>query len=158
MRPRRRRSCKGGTPRAERSGEASTASNVLNRLPLGLADVHVEREAPSLPRGCLHVPAGTPGLNVYFVGNAGAPPLLQSIGFAPAVDPFVVYVDSTVCDQNGAEFGGWGQQLPQFFDFPVVVANYADSGESSGSFLNAAPLFGAIESQLKEPEGPGTLR
>lgn len=98
-----------------------------------------------------NVPPGTPGLDVYFVGNAGAPPLLHSIGFAPAVDPFVVYVagDSTVCDQEGAEFGGWGQQLPQFFDFPVVVANYADSGESSGSFLNAAPLFGAIEAQLK---------
>jgi lysophospholipase L1-like esterase len=97
------------------------------------------------------VPAGTPGLDVYFVGKGGTPPLLQSIGFAPAVDPFVVYVagDSTVCDQEGVEFGGWGQQLPQFFDFPVVVANYADSGESSGSFLNAAPLFGAIEGQLK---------
>jgi lysophospholipase L1-like esterase len=98
-----------------------------------------------------NVPAGTPGLDVYFVGNAGAPPLLQAIGVAPAVDPFAIYVagDSTVCDQEGVEFGGWGQQLPQFFDFPVVVANYADSGESSGSFLNAGPLFGAIEAQLK---------
>jgi lysophospholipase L1-like esterase len=98
-----------------------------------------------------NVPPGIPGLDVYFAGNAGKPPALLSIGFAPAVDPFVIYVagDSTVCDQEGIEFGGWGQQLPQFFDFPVVVANYADSGESTGSFLNSPPLFGAIEAQLK---------
>jgi lysophospholipase L1-like esterase len=97
------------------------------------------------------VPPGTPGLDVYFVGDGGVAPALQSIGFAPAVAPFKVFVagDSTVCDQDGIEFGGWGQQLPQFFDFPVLVANYADSGESSASFLNARPLFPTIEAQLQ---------
>ena len=68
---------------------------------------------------------------------------------APA--PFMIYVggDSTVCDQATLDYGGWGQQLPQFFNFPVSVANYADSGESSGSFLGSGQLFGAIESRLK---------
>ena len=96
------------------------------------------------------VPTGTPGLDVYFLGNGGQPPQLQAIGFAPAPAPFMIYVggDSTVCDQPTLDYGGWAQQLPQFFNFPVSVANYADSGESSGSFLGSGSLFGAIESRL----------
>jgi lysophospholipase L1-like esterase len=96
------------------------------------------------------VPPGTPGLDLYFVGAAGAPPAVESIGFRPSVEPLVIYIagDSTVADQTGIDYGGWGQQLPQHFGYPVVVANYSDSGESSGSFLNARPLFATIESQL----------
>ena len=97
------------------------------------------------------VPAGTPGLDVYFLGSAGLPPQLESIGFVAAPRPFMIYVggDSTVCDQATLDYGGWAQQIPQYFNFPVSVANYADSGESSGSFLGSASLFGAIESRLK---------
>jgi lysophospholipase L1-like esterase len=98
-----------------------------------------------------NVPAGTPGLDVYFLGNAGAPPQLSGIGYAAATNPFVIYIagDSTVCDQTDPEYGGWGQQLPPYFNYPVSVANYADSGESSGSFLGSSSLFGAINSRLK---------
>jgi lysophospholipase L1-like esterase len=90
---------------------------------------------------------GTPGLDVYFTGAA---PQLKGIGYAPATKPFMIYIagDSTTCDQP-AGLGGWGQSLPQFFDYPVSVANYADSGESSGSFLGNAKLFGAIKAALK---------
>ena len=97
------------------------------------------------------VPAGTPGLDLYFRGNAGAPPQLNGIGYAAAASPFVIYIagDSTVCDQTDPEYGGWGQQLPPYFNYPVSVANYADSGESSGSFLNSGSLFGAINTRLK---------
>jgi lysophospholipase L1-like esterase len=97
------------------------------------------------------VPAGTPGLDLYFTGAGGGMPQLQSIGYAPAASPFAIYIagDSTVCDQAGAAFGGWGQMLPRVFDFPVVVVNYADSGESSGSFLGSGSLFGAITTRLK---------
>jgi lysophospholipase L1-like esterase len=99
------------------------------------------------------VPAGTegtPGLDVYFLGQGGRPPQLQAIGFAPATAPFMIYLggDSTVCDQPTLDYGGWGQQLPQFFNYPVSIANYADSGESSGSFLASGSLFGAIEPRL----------
>jgi lysophospholipase L1-like esterase len=99
------------------------------------------------------VPAGTegtPGLDVYFLGSNGQPPQLQAIGFALATAPFMIYLggDSTVCDQPTLDYGGWGQQLPQFFNFPVSIANYADSGESSASFLASGALFGAIESRL----------
>ena len=98
-----------------------------------------------------NVPAGTPGLDLYFHGNAGAPPQLNGIGYATAANPFVIYIagDSTVCDQTDPEYGGWGQQLPPYFNYPVSVANYADSGESSGSFLGSGSLFGAINSRLK---------
>jgi lysophospholipase L1-like esterase len=98
-----------------------------------------------------NVPAGTPGLDLYFHGNAGAPPQLSGIGYATAPSPFVIYIagDSTVCDQTDPEYGGWGQQLPPYFNYPVSVANYADSGESSGSFLGSSSLFGAINSRLK---------
>jgi lysophospholipase L1-like esterase len=97
------------------------------------------------------VPAGTPGLDLYFAGAGGGSPQLQSIGYALATNPFAIYVagDSTVCDQSSTDYGGWAQQLPQFFDFPVVIANYADSGESSASFLGNGNLFGAITSRLK---------
>jgi lysophospholipase L1-like esterase len=90
---------------------------------------------------------GTPGLDVYFTGAA---PQLKGIGYAPATKPFMIYIagDSTTCDQP-AGLGGWGQSLPQFFDYPVSVANYADSGESSGSFLGNGKLFGAIKAAVK---------
>ena len=98
-----------------------------------------------------NVPAGTPGLDLYFRGANGQAPAVRALGVEVAREPLVIYVagDSTVADQTDVEYGGWGQQLPQFFDAPVVIANYADSGESSGSFLGARPLFGAIEAQLK---------
>ena len=98
-----------------------------------------------------NVSAGTPGLDLYFRGNGGAPPRLDGIGYAAAASPFVIYIagDSTVCDQTDPEYGGWGQQLPPYFNYPVSVANYADSGESSGSFLDSGSLFGAINTRLK---------
>ncbi len=36
--------------------------------------------------------------------------------------------------------------LPEYFDYPIVVANYADSCESSGSFLGNPKLMGAVTS------------
>jgi lysophospholipase L1-like esterase len=94
------------------------------------------------------VPAGTPGLDIYFRGTA---PQLQWIGYAPAASPVMVYIagDSTVCDQSDAAYSGWGQKVPQFFNYPVSIANYSDSGESSASFLASNSLWGAINSRLK---------
>jgi lysophospholipase L1-like esterase len=66
-------------------------------------------------------------------------------------NPVVVYVagDSTVCDQYTNGYASWGQHLPQFFVSPISVANYADSGESSVSFIRSANLWGAINSNMK---------
>jgi len=94
------------------------------------------------------VSAGTPGFDMYFLGVA---PLLDGIGFAAASNPTVLYVagDSTVCDQTDPEYAGWGQLLPPYFNLGLSVANYADSGESSASFLGSSKLWGAIKGAMK---------
>ena len=94
------------------------------------------------------VSAGTPGFDMYFLGSA---PLLDSIGYASATNPTVLYVagDSTVCDQTDPEYAGWAQLLPPYFNFGLSVANYADSGESSASFLGSGKLWGAIKAAMK---------
>lgn len=82
---------------------------------------------------------GTPGLTLVFGGSA---PKLHAIDITAAA-PRVLYLigDSTVCDQPGIPYTGWGQQLPQFFGPGLSVANYADSGESTGSFLDTDALW-----------------
>jgi lysophospholipase L1-like esterase len=107
------------------------------------------------------VPPGTPGLDLYFYGSDGFTgqdagvggnilPQLAGIGIAEATNPVIVYIasDSTACDQTDTDFSGWGQMLPQYFNYPVSIANYADSGESSASFLGNAKLWGAIDSRI----------
>jgi lysophospholipase L1-like esterase len=91
---------------------------------------------------------GIPGLDIYFRGSAAKP---MSLCYAPITKPLMLWLagDSTVTDQESEAFSGWGQHLPQHFVSPVSVANYADSGESSGSVLNSAKLWGAIKGGWK---------
>jgi lysophospholipase L1-like esterase len=91
---------------------------------------------------------GTPGLDLHFDGTA---PQLRAIEVHPAERPLVVYLagDSTTCDQPGAPYTGWGQVLPARFRARVSIANYADSGESSGSFLNTPALFPTMQPLIK---------
>jgi lysophospholipase L1-like esterase len=94
------------------------------------------------------VSAGTPGLQIYIRGTS---PQLTAI-CAKSLNPTPkVWIagDSTVCDQDSIDYGGWGQHLPRFLGLPVTVANYADSGESSGSVLNSAKMWGAIKAGWK---------
>jgi lysophospholipase L1-like esterase len=97
---------------------------------------------------------GYPGLDLFFWGPAAAPPQVSAIGYAlvaPPVAPVVVYIasDSTACDQTGGVYGGWGQMLPEFLAPPIAVANYANSGASSASFIGSAALWGGITSRWK---------
>jgi lysophospholipase L1-like esterase len=81
-------------------------------------------------------------LNLSFDGTA---PALHGVGFAAASIP-TIYIagDSTVCDwdpatynpfaPDGTDVSGWGQELSQFLGPGIAVANYADSGETAGSF------------------------
>ena len=99
---------------------------------------------------------GTPGLDVYVRGNK---PLLKSICYQAVTKPPMLWVagDSTVCDQSPSgtastpamDYAGWGQHVPQFFNSSLSVANYADSGESSGSFLGSSAMWGAIKAGWK---------
>jgi len=107
---------------------------------------------------------GTPGLDLYLYGSQNAPgetptagttvaPLLDAVGYATPMNTKRIGVfiagDSTVCDQTDTDYAGWGQLLPASFNFPISVANYADSGESSASFLNSGKLWGALLGQVK---------
>ena len=81
-------------------------------------------------------------LNLSFDGTS---PALHGVGFAAASIP-TIYVagDSTVCDwdpatynpfaPDGTDVSGWAQELSQYLGPGIAVANYADSGETAGSF------------------------
>jgi lysophospholipase L1-like esterase len=100
-------------------------------------------------------PGGYPGLDLFFTGPSATPPLVSAIGYslasAAATTPIVVFMasDSTACDQTGGAYGGWGQMLPEFFEPPVEIANLANSGASSSSFLGSNLLWGGITSRWK---------
>jgi len=99
------------------------------------------------------VAAGYPGLDLFFSGPSASPPQVSAVGYAlssAAAKPIMVYVagDSTVCDQTDLDYAGWGQLLPQFFVPPVGIANYADSGESSSSFLASSAEWGAVKNAM----------
>jgi lysophospholipase L1-like esterase len=99
-------------------------------------------------------PGGYPGLDLFFTGPSTTPPAVSAIGYALAsasTTPIVLFIasDSTACDQTGGAYGGWGQMLPEFFEPPIEVANLANSGASSSSFIGSSLLWGAITSRWK---------
>lgn len=57
--------------------------------------------------------------------------------------------DSTVTDQQGEPYSGWGQMLPRFFGPDVAVANHAWSGLALFSFQGGKRLE-KILSQMKQ--------
>jgi lysophospholipase L1-like esterase len=112
-------------------------------------------------------PDGTPGrvrLKSREIGNLdwdpkltiefnGTNPSLRSITVEPLTgdkaEP-VVYLagDSTMVDQDVEPWASWGQQLPRFFTPGIVIANHAESGESSASFVGEQ-RFAKIMSLIK---------
>ncbi|KJK47034.1 rhamnogalacturonan acetylesterase, partial [Lentzea aerocolonigenes] len=123
----------------------STASGQLVRT---TATVNV-RNPEGQPTG--QGGTGTPGLQITFSGSA---PAINSLTVTPAQAPLVVYLagDSTVCDQPVAPYTGWGQSLPARVRQGAVVANYGDSGESSGSFLSSRALFPTMKPLIKSKD------
>lgn len=67
-----------------------------------------------------------------------AHPALCAIEITPAEKPTTVYLigDSTVTDQMMEPWAAWGQMLPRWFKMPVLIANYAQSGETTASFVS----------------------
>lgn len=74
-------------------------------------------------------------LTFEFNGNR---PKINSLSIEPA-DTSVVTMflagNSTVVDQAEEPYAAWGQIIPGYFTEEVVVANYAESGESLSSFI-----------------------
>ncbi|GLW35675.1 rhamnogalacturonan acetylesterase [Actinoplanes regularis] len=87
--------------------------------------------------------SGTAGLTLTFTGAA---PAVRNVTVRPSRPhrPMLYLAgDSTVCDQDTFPYTGWGQAVPQHLP-GMTVANYADSGESSGSFLADPLLFATM--------------
>ncbi len=63
---------------------------------------------------------------------------LDAIEITNADKPITVYLvgDSTMTDQMMEPWGTWGMMFPRWFKAPVLIANYAESGESAASFIS----------------------
>ncbi|AIS01223.1 rhamnogalacturonan acetylesterase [Streptomyces glaucescens] len=96
------------------------------------------------PEGEPTGPAGTAGLDLVVGGSA---PALAGVGVTPARHARQLFLvgDSTVCDQPGAPYAGWGQHLPQYLRRGLSVANHADSGESTVTYRQDPRLWAAVE-------------
>jgi lysophospholipase L1-like esterase len=66
----------------------------------------------------------------------GTNPSFHSLTIQPITNEPVVYLagDSTMVDQDSNPWASWGQQLPRFFLPGIIIANEAESGETSASF------------------------
>ncbi len=67
----------------------------------------------------------------------GAHPALRSLSITRATDVPTWYLagDSTVVDQDKEPWAAWGQMLPAFFGPGLAIANNAESGETTKSFV-----------------------
>ncbi len=72
----------------------------------------------------------------------GPRPSVVAVEIVPAKAPVGVFIagDSTVTDNAGEPFTGWGQMLPRFFKSGAFVWNEAQSGETLSSFERARLL------------------
>jgi lysophospholipase L1-like esterase len=75
----------------------------------------------------------------------GDHPSVRSIDIEPIgikTDEPVLYLagDSTVVDQYYEPWAAWGQMLPRFFLPGIVIANHAESGETTKSFVGEKRL------------------
>ncbi|WP_406006091.1 rhamnogalacturonan acetylesterase [Streptomyces sp. NBC_00637] len=91
---------------------------------------------------------GTAGLDLAIGGSA---PALTDIRVSRARHARQVFLvgDSTVCDQPADPYTGWGQQLPQYLRRGVSVANYADSGESTVTYLGNPQLWATVQPLIR---------
>ncbi|RED64995.1 rhamnogalacturonan acetylesterase [Cohnella lupini] len=80
---------------------------------------------------------------------SGPVPRINALEIEAAPNAINLYLagDSTVTDQpdNGFPYAGWGQMLPRLLKHDVVVANHAESGRSSKSFINEGRLEAIVQ-------------
>jgi lysophospholipase L1-like esterase len=66
----------------------------------------------------------------------GDHPSIRSLRIEPIKETTIYLAgDSTVVDQDLEPWAAWGQMLPRFFSPGVVIANHAESGETTRSFV-----------------------
>ncbi|HKT04538.1 MAG TPA: GDSL-type esterase/lipase family protein [Rugosimonospora sp.] len=100
------------------------------------------RTPESMPTG--EEGPGTPGLQVYLTGGT---PALAGLRVTPEPGARQLFIvsDSTASDWLVGPKRGWGQEFPQLFRAGLSIANYADSGESTVSWLADPTLFATVQ-------------
>lgn len=81
-------------------------------------------------------------LTLEFNGDS---PAVQSVSIRPVdesdnVTTIFLCGDSTVVDQSNEPWASWGQIIPAWFDGSIAIANNAESGEKTSSFLSRGRL------------------
>lgn len=73
---------------------------------------------------------------------SGKNPSVQHISLEEVNDVITLFLagNSTVCDQDLEPWASWGQMITPYFSEEVLVANYAESGESLASFKSSGRL------------------
>ncbi|WP_330347968.1 rhamnogalacturonan acetylesterase [Streptomyces sp. NBC_00582] len=134
------------------SGETRRALLAETAVPAGAREVRSFTVNVRTPEGEPTGAEGTPGLDLSLGGSA---PALADIRVTPARHARQIFLvgDSTVCDQPGDPYTGWGQELPQYLRRGVSVANYADSGESTVTYLQNPQLWATVQPLIR----PGDL-
>lgn len=68
----------------------------------------------------------------------GENPSVSSVEITDAPQHTTIYLvgDSTMTDMMMEPFTSWGQVFPRWFNSPVLIANYAECGESAASFIS----------------------
>ncbi|WP_406448538.1 rhamnogalacturonan acetylesterase [Streptomyces sp. NBC_00876] len=140
----------GGAAEGRTAVGAETRRTVLGETPTGPGQQVVRSFAVDVrdPEGEPTGASGSPGLDLTFGGPA---PLLAGLRVTPAPRTPQLFLigDSTVCDQLAAPYTGWGQELPQYLRSGISVANYADSGESSQTYLDQPQLFPTVRPLIR---------
>jgi len=161
----------GGKQAAVITVRAEARRLMLEKIPVaagksvtGTFDVNLRAPEFTKPDGAAGGPPAKVRLKPREIGNLdwdpkltiefnGTNPSFRSITIEPLTganaEP-VIYLagDSTMVDQDVEPWTSWGQQLPRFFQPGIVVANHAESGESSNSFISEQ-RFAKIMSLIK---------
>ncbi|MBE6340862.1 MAG: rhamnogalacturonan acetylesterase [Bacteroidales bacterium] len=82
-------------------------------------------------------------LTLTFNGDA---PAVKSIHIEPDTTAVTLFLcgNSTVVDQENEPWASWGQPIVRWFDENVCIANYAESGERTTSFMASKRLDKAL--------------
>jgi lysophospholipase L1-like esterase len=123
-------------------GEISTEPDRLTRQTFSVNVREPEGEPTKIG-------VGTPGLTLTFDGTGPQVRQVSVHRTRPFSQVLFLAGDSTVCDQDTPPYTGWGQAIPQYLRQGVTVANYADSGESTASFLADPLLFDTMKPLLR---------
>jgi lysophospholipase L1-like esterase len=80
--------------------------------------------------------------NVLTLRFSGTRPAVCGVEITKIDDARTLFLcgNSTVVDQLTEPWASWGQMIPHFFQSGVAVANYAESGLTSGNFLSMKRL------------------